>query len=79
MIGELRVKIIIEERISFQEIPAKKIISKPDRAIMIDVPKSGWSKTRYTGKKSKKQQLNVSILKFYFDSFGKAMQSLMAV
>ena len=41
MIGELRVKIIIEVRISFHEMPAKKIINKPERAIMIDVPKSG--------------------------------------
>ena len=41
MRGELRITMTIEESIIRQDIPAKKIIRKPDKAIIIDVPKSG--------------------------------------
>ena len=41
MRGEERMAIIIDEIIKGHDIPAKKIIRKPDKAIMIDVPKSG--------------------------------------
>ena len=41
MRGEERIAIIIDEIIKRQEMPAKKIIKKPDKAIMMDVPKSG--------------------------------------
>ena len=41
MRGEKRTAIIIDEIIKRQEMPAKKIIKKPDKAIIIEVPKSG--------------------------------------
>ena len=41
MRGELRIATNIDESIKRQDIPAKKIIRKPDKAIIIDVPKSG--------------------------------------
>ena len=41
MIGELKIVITNEDKMRRHEIPAKKIMRKPDKAIMIDVPKSG--------------------------------------
>ena len=41
MRGEERMVIIIDEIIKRHDIPARNIIKKPDKAIMIDVPKSG--------------------------------------
>jgi hypothetical protein len=41
MRGEERMATIIDEIIKRHDIPAKKIIKKPDQAIIIEVPKSG--------------------------------------
>ena len=41
MRGEQRIATIMDESIRRQDIPAKKTIRKPEKAIIIDVPKSG--------------------------------------